>query len=133
MASGKRKQGKSKSGARREAAKRESGEPGGGAGRRDEIGESRVFPLSADRPPGDREIRMAGQWGVGNHPMPEELEEGGSELVMRDGVLLGGLTAGPTGAPTIDIHTKIHTVDPTHEIGNPAGQHASENPPPERS
>jgi hypothetical protein len=126
MATGKRKRGKSQGSAKRGAAKRESGEPGGGAGRRDEIGQSGVYPLSAERPPGEREIRMAGEWGVGNTPVPEELMEGGSELVMRDGVLLGGLTAGPTGAPTINIHEPIRSLDPTHEIGNPAGQHSSE-------
>jgi len=31
-------------------------------------------------------------------------DAGGSELVWRDGQLLGGLTAGPGGEPTMDIH-----------------------------
>ncbi len=42
---------------------------------------------------------MAGSWGGGDYN-----ESGGSELVYRDGQLLGGLTAGPSGEPTIDIH-----------------------------
>lgn len=79
--------------------KRESGEPGGGQGRRDEVGASGVYPPSADRIPPDAEVRMAGSWGGGDYN-----ESGGSELVYRDGQLLGGLTAGPDGEPTIDIH-----------------------------
>jgi len=31
-------------------------------------------------------------------------DSGGSGLVWRDGQLLGGLTAGPGGEPTINIH-----------------------------
>ena len=79
--------------------KRESGEPGGGQGRRDEIGTSGVYPPTADNIPPDAEVRMAGSWGGGDYH-----ESGGSELVYRDGVLLGGTTAGPDGEPTLDIH-----------------------------
>lgn len=109
------------------AAKRESGEPGGGAGRVDEVGRTGVYPMSAkERPPEEAERRTMGKWGAGDHEVSEELTEGGSELVMRDGQLLGGLTAGPTGAPTIDIHGGPREHDTTHEIGNPAGKHANE-------
>jgi len=79
--------------------KRESGEPGGGQGRRDEVGASGVYPPTADDIPPDAEVRMAGSWGGGDYN-----ESGGSELVYRDGVLLGGMTAGPDGEPTLDIH-----------------------------
>src|SRR5919201_1966092 len=82
-----------------EQGKRESGEPGGGQGRRDKVGRSDVYPLGAENIPPDAEIRMAGSWGGGDYN-----ESGGSELVYRDGQLLGGLTAGPDGEPTIDIH-----------------------------
>jgi hypothetical protein len=83
--------------------KRESGEPGGGQGRRDVIGgQSGVYPRDADNIPGDAEVRMAGSWGGGDY-----YESGGSELIYRDGMLLGGLTAGPGGEPTIDIHDNI--------------------------
>ena len=85
--------------------KNDSGEPGGGKGRRDEVGPTGVYPLSADHIPPDAEIRMAGSWGGGDYN-----EAGGSELVYRDGILLGGLTSGPDGEPTIDIHA----------AGNPA-------------
>lgn len=79
--------------------RRESGEPGGGQGRRDEVGPTGVYPLSAENIPPGAEIRMAGSWGGGDYN-----ESGGSELIYRDGILLGGLTAGPAGEPTIDIH-----------------------------
>lgn len=91
-------------GARRSAAsdKRESGEPGGGQGRRDEIGISGVYPQGADNIPGDAAVRMSGSWGGGDYN-----ESGGSELVYRDGQVLGGLTSGPDGEPTIDIHSNV--------------------------
>jgi len=43
---------------------------------------------------------MAGSWGGGDYN-----ESGGSELVYREGQVLGGLTSGRDGEPTIDIHT----------------------------
>ena len=82
-----------------DADRRESGEPGGGAGRRETVGESRVFAPGSDDVPADAEVRPAGAWGGG----PYE-EAGGSELTMHDGELLGGTTAGKDGEPTIDIH-----------------------------
>jgi osmotically-inducible protein OsmY len=84
---------------------RESGQPGGGAGRRDEVGPTGVYPMSAGLPPGKHlEIRTPAAWGQGDRGAEGYNDSGGSELVMRDGQLLGGLTAGPGGEPTIDIH-----------------------------
>ena len=106
--------------------KREIGEPGGGAGRRDDVGRGGgVYPFSAaDRPHGDIEIRTQREWGQKGLPPDAPEPAGGSELVWRDGVLLGGLTAGPNGEPTIDIHQRVRNPpDPTHQIGNPAGKH----------
>lgn len=80
--------------------RRESGEPGGGQGRRDDVGGSGVYPPDAENRPDNAEVRMAGSWGGGDYN-----ESGGSELVYRDGQLLGGLTAGPDGAPTEDTHS----------------------------
>lgn len=42
--------------------RRESGEPGGGAGRRDEVRGSGVYPAFADNIPEDAKVRMAGEW-----------------------------------------------------------------------
>jgi len=84
---------------------RESGQPGGGAGRRDEVGPTGVYPMSAGIPAGKHlEIRTPAAWGQGERGAEGYFDAGGSELVMRDGQLLGGLTAGPGGEPTIDIH-----------------------------
>jgi hypothetical protein len=50
------------------------------------------------------ELRPMASWGQGERGAAGYEDAGGSELVMRDGQLLGGLTAGPNGEPTIDIH-----------------------------
>ena len=90
-----------------EDSRRESGQPGGGAGRRDEVGPTGVYPMSAGVPPGKHpEIRTPASWGQGDRGAEGYEDSGGSELVWRDGQLLGGLTAGPDGRPTIDIHDK---------------------------
>jgi hypothetical protein len=85
--------------------RRESGEPGGGAGRRDEVGPTGVYPMSGGIPEGKHpEIRTPAAWGQGDRGAEGYNDSGGSELVMRDGQVLGGLTSGPSGEPTIDIH-----------------------------
>ena len=84
---------------------RESGQPGGGAGRRDEVGPTGVYPMSGGIPEGKHlEVRTPAAWGQGERGAEGYNDAGGSELVMRDGQLLGGLTSGPGGEPTIDIH-----------------------------
>jgi len=86
-------------------ARRESGEPGGGAGRRDIVEPSGVYPMSGGIPPNKHlEIRTPASWGQGERGAEGYNDAGGSELVWRDGQLLGGLTSGPGGEPTIDIH-----------------------------
>ena len=86
-------------------ARRESGQPGGGQGRRDEVGGSGVHPMSAGVDPNrNAELRTPAAWGQGERGAAGYEDSGGSELVMRDGQLLGGLTSGPSGEPTIDIH-----------------------------
>jgi len=88
-----------------QSRKRESGMPGGGQGRRDEVGPTGVYPMSAGIPEGKHlEIRTPASWGQGERGAEGYNDAGGSELVWRDGQLLGGLTAGPGGEPTIDIH-----------------------------
>jgi hypothetical protein len=88
-----------------ENARRESGEPGGGQGRRDEVGPTGVYPMSGGIPEGKHlEIRTPASWGQGDRGAAGYEDSGGSELVWRDGQLLGGLTSGPSGEPTIDIH-----------------------------
>lgn len=89
-------------------ARRESGLPGGGQGRRDEVGGSGVHPMSAGVDPNrNAELRTPAAWGQGERGAAGYEDSGGSELVMRDGQLLGGLTSGPSGEPTIDIHGEV--------------------------
>lgn len=84
---------------------RESGRPGGGAGRRDDVGRTGVYPISGDeRPSGEGALRPLGDWAGGDRGIAGYEDSGGSGLVMRDGQLLGGLTADGSGRPTIDIH-----------------------------
>lgn len=108
-------------------ARRESGQPGGGAGRRDDVGRTGVYPISGDeRPRGAAELRPLGEWAGGDRGIAGYEDSGGSELVMRDGQLLGGLTADGSGRPTIDIHggdagaREAREAEEAREAGNAA-------------
>src|ERR1700755_454485 len=82
---------------------RESGEPGGGAGRRDEVGPTGVYPMSGGIPEGKHlEVRTPAAWGQGERGAEGYNDAGGSELVMRDGQLLGGRASGPGREPDAD-------------------------------
>jgi hypothetical protein len=48
-----------------DSTRRESGLPGGGAGRRDEVGGSGVYPASGPEAPQDAVVRTPGEWGAG--------------------------------------------------------------------
>lgn len=54
------------------------GRPGGGAGRRDEVGRSGVFPASAGNAPEGAEIRTMAEWGHAEHEFGAT-EEGAAE------------------------------------------------------
>lgn len=100
--------------------RRESGEPGGGSGRRDELGETGVHPLSGGVPEGTHpEIRTQAEWGQGDRGAAGYPDAGGSELTWREGRLLGGLTSGPSGEPTIDIHGGDHPPGEVAKSGKP--------------
>jgi hypothetical protein len=58
--------------------KRDSGKPGGGAGRRDEVKGSPVWPGTGPYPPGDAAVKMGGEWGT-NEPKGYD-ESGTSEI-----------------------------------------------------
>src|SRR6185312_17438526 len=109
--------------------RRESGQPGGGAGRRDEVGPTGVYPMSGGLPPGKHpEIRTPAAWGQGDRGAEGYDDAGGSELVMRDGQLLGGLTSGPSGEPTIDIHGGDRPEDHVNDdSANANGQRRADN------
>jgi hypothetical protein len=89
---------------RRDDERRESGLPGGGQGRRDEVGGSGVYHKTSENIPGDAEIRTPWQWGQGERGAEGYEDSGGSELVPEGDQLLGGLTSDSSGRPSIDIH-----------------------------
>lgn len=80
--------------------KKESGEPENV--RRDEVGRSGVYPMSGPHAFGDVPIRGQMEWGQGERGVAGYYDHGGSELSYEGGQLLGGLTAGPSGAPGPD-------------------------------
>jgi CBS domain-containing protein len=59
---------------------RESGRPGGGAGRRDEVGSSGVYPASGPHPPGDAPVVWPATWGQGKRGAAGYEDHGESEL-----------------------------------------------------
>ena len=72
----------------------ESGTPGGGQGRRDEVGRSGVYPFSSPRAPERAEVRAAGGWGQGERGAAGYEDHGGSQLTYEGGQLLGALDEG---------------------------------------
>lgn len=60
--------------------KRESGAPGGGAGRKDEVGRTGVYPMSGPHPPGDASIVTPAAWGQGKRGAAGFEDHGESEL-----------------------------------------------------
>jgi Raf kinase inhibitor-like YbhB/YbcL family protein len=70
--------------------RRESGLPGGGAGRKDEVGRSGVYPMSGPHPASDAEIRGQASWGQGERGAAGYEDHGSSELTYEGGQLLGG-------------------------------------------
>lgn len=84
-----------------EEQKRESGMPGGGQGRRDEVGGSGVYPVSAseDASPG-AVVHGEASWGQGERGAAGYEDSGGSELTYlgEDKGVVGGGTEGESGA-----------------------------------
>lgn len=76
---------------------RESGMPGGGAGRRDEIGgRSGVFPASsAEGAPSDAEIRTQAEWGQGERGAAGYEDSGSSELNFSEEIAAEGIMEPP--------------------------------------
>lgn len=80
--------------------RRESGQPGGGAGRRDDVGKSGVYPASGPMPAGPAELRQPAAWGQGERGAAGYEDSGRSELVYEHGEVLGGLDTGAPGSPS---------------------------------
>lgn len=78
---------------------RESGQPGGGVGRREEVGGSGVYPASAGNAPADAEIRRQASWGRAGRSGATREGGGwgisvGGEVAGRAGDFLAGLVVG---------------------------------------
>lgn len=64
-----------------EDERRESGEPGGGKGRRDEVGRSGVYPVSSlNQAPQDAQVRGEQEWGQGERGASGYQDSGRSGL-----------------------------------------------------
>ncbi len=61
-------------------SQRESGLPGGGTGRKDEVGRSGVYPMSGPHPSGDAPIVTPASWGQGQRGAAGYEDHGESEL-----------------------------------------------------
>jgi hypothetical protein len=61
--------------------RRKSGRPGGGAGRREEVRGSGVYPASGRLRPGEAPIRTLASWGQGSRGAAGYEDAGSSELV----------------------------------------------------
>jgi CBS domain-containing protein len=63
--------------------KRESGLPGGGAGRKDEVGGSGVYPMSGPHPVGDAPVVGQAGWGQGERGAAGYEDHGESEVMIE--------------------------------------------------
>jgi len=65
--------------------KRESGTPGGGQGRKDEVGGSGVYPVSEiDRAAPDATVQSGGAFGQGDRGTEGYNDAGGSGVIILD-------------------------------------------------
>src|ERR687888_1235977 len=81
--------------------KRESGVPGGGQGRRDEVGRSGVYPVSASEGASpDALVHGEASWGQGERGAAGYEDSGGSELTYlgEEKGVIGGGSEGESGA-----------------------------------
>jgi hypothetical protein len=58
----------------------QNGRPGGGEGRRDEVGGSGVYPASGPEAPDDARLRTQAEWGQGERGAEGREDSGRSEL-----------------------------------------------------
>ena len=81
--------------------KRESGVPGGGQGRRDEVGHSGVYPVSASEGASpEATVHGEASWGQGERGAAGYEDSGGSELtdLGEEKGVVGGATEGENSA-----------------------------------
>jgi hypothetical protein len=84
--------------------RRESGLPGGGQGRRDEVGGSGVHPASAGNAPDGADVRTPASWGQGERGAEGYHDSGRSELRFSETELRAA-----EEAETVDLDTSEGT------------------------
>lgn len=100
----------------REDDRRESGKPGGGAGRKDEVGKSGVYPASGPYPEGDAELRGQAGWGQGERGAAGYEDHGSSELSYTGGQVLGG---GDTAGMSMGVEILVEDAKLEGELSVP--------------
>ncbi len=99
---------------------RESGRPGGGAGRKDKVGPSGVYPMSGPHPPGDAPVVWPGAWGQGKRGAAGYEDHGESELNLRrvkPGKCRDIMTKDPVFCQASDTATIAAELMKRHNIG----------------
>jgi putative phosphoribosyl transferase len=87
----------------KESGTRESGLPGGGSGRKDEVGGSGIYPASGPYPPGNAEIRAQASWGQSERGAAGYADHGTSGLSYAGEQLLGGYSPENRGRQTLNV------------------------------
>jgi hypothetical protein len=84
--------------AKNQSQKRDSGEPGGGQGRRDDVGRSPVYPGTGPFPAGQADVKTPETFVHGQRDAEGREVEGGSEISNIAGQPIGGATP-PSSSP----------------------------------
>lgn len=101
--------------------KRESGMPGGGAGRRDEIGRTGIYRVSGPRPAGDAPIVSMASWGQGTRGAAGYDDHGESELFLlavKPEKCRDVMTKDPVCCLTADTAAHAARLMREHDIGS---------------
>lgn len=100
--------------------RRESGLPGGGAGRKDEVGGSGVYRMSGPHPPGDAPIIPPGSWGQGARGAAGYEDHGESELtvsIVKPEKCRDLMTKDPVCCLTTDKVSRAAELMKQHNVG----------------
>lgn len=106
---------------KRESDQNESGLPGGGKGRKDEVGRSGVYPASGPYPEGNAEIRGQMEWGQGERGTTGYEEHGSSELSYSGDQLTGGYSAEDRKTQALHVQIPVGNATLEGELNVPEG------------
>ncbi len=83
-------------------SREDSGQPGGGAGRREEPGRTGVWPASGPWPPGDATLVGQAEFGQGARGAAGAEESGSSEIVIEQRDPVCGVLVRPEDARSVE-------------------------------